>query len=309
MAVLLYHTFAFLALFSCGIYHLVSATRSFFRPNSPSSSSSRAAVAGNGDHVARPYYPLLLSSHLHHLVRHLPLYLAFLSLLISIAHHAFFSSAAANRFSSLQTAASLIFFLLITISLILPLSLPPDLIFLLAAVAFALLSSASSAYLSSDLQSKCDSISSAISAASAAFSLALAVYPRLFLAELALAASVSLQGLWSLQTVLSLYVEAFIPEGCHRLLEVTDGSIRCELEDSRNRAAALLDLAFALHTTFISVISVAIYAVVNWGSGGGHPRRYNGGSYEALATSSLSGGLNDLDHVQMKSITKNSMQA
>ncbi|KAH0449989.1 hypothetical protein IEQ34_020681 [Dendrobium chrysotoxum] len=308
MAVLLYHTFAFLALFSCGIYHLVSATRSFFRPNSHSSSSSRAAVAGNGDHVARPYYPLLLSSHLHHLICHLPLYLALLSLLISIAHHAFFSSAASSRFSSLQTAASLIFFLLITISLILPLSLPPDLIFLLAAVAFALLSSASSAYLSSDLQSKCDSISSAISAASAAFSLALAVYPRLFLAELALAASVSLQGLWSLQT-LSLYVEAFIPEGCHRLLEVTDGSIRCELEDSRNRAAALLDLAFALHTTFISVIAVTVYAVVNWGSGGGHPRRYNGGSYEALATSSSSGGLNDFDHVQMKSITKNSMQA
>ncbi|XP_020581425.1 uncharacterized protein LOC110025337 [Phalaenopsis equestris] len=309
MAVLLYHSFAFVSLLAYGIYHFISATRSFCKPASPSSSGSRSPIAGTGDYIARPYYPLFLSSHLHHIFRHLPLYLAFLSLLVSIAHHAFLSTVAANRFSSLQTAASLLLFLFIAISLFLPLSLPPDLIFLLSAVAFALLSSISSAYQPSDLQSKCDSISSVISAASAAFSLALAVCPRLFLAELALAVSVSLQGLWSLQTLLSLYVGGFIPEGCHRLLEVTDESIRCELEDSRNRAAALLDLAFVLHTTLISVIAVIFYAVLTRGSGGGLPRRYNGGTYEALPTTTSSGGLNDFDHIQMKAITKNSTQA
>ncbi|KAK8938940.1 hypothetical protein KSP39_PZI011389 [Platanthera zijinensis] len=306
MAVLLYHTFAFLALFSYGIYHLVCATRSFFKPTS---SSARSAVAGTGDYISRPYYPLLLPCHVHHLLRHFPLYLALFTLIISISYHASLSSASPNSFSSLHTSASLVFFLLLTIALFLPIQLAPDLIFLLAAVGFSLLALASSAYKPSDLQSKCDSVSSSISALCAAFSVALAFYPRLFVAEFALAASISLQGLWSLQTGLALYVERFTPEGCHRLLEVTDGSIRCELDESRIRAAALLDLAFVLHTTFVSVIAVAVYASVAWWSGGGLPRRYNGGSYEPLPTSSSSGGLSELDHVQMKVIHKNSMQA
>ncbi|MQM10982.1 hypothetical protein Taro_043883 [Colocasia esculenta] len=42
----------------------------------------------------------------------------------------------------------------------------------------------------------------------------------LFVTELALAGSVPLLGLWSLQTGLSLYAEAFIPDGCQRLLDV-----------------------------------------------------------------------------------------
>lgn len=145
-----------------------------------------------------------------------------------------------------------------------------------------------------------------ISASSAAFSLALAVSPRLFLAEFALALSVSLQGLWSLQTVFLICVERFVPEGCHRLLEMRDGSIRCELEESRIRAGAILDLAFVICAMFVSVVAVAVYAVFSWGgSGGGGGRRFNGGSYEALPTSNVT----DLDHVQMKVMAKNSMQA
>ncbi|KAG0493043.1 hypothetical protein HPP92_006148 [Vanilla planifolia] len=308
MADLLYHTFTFFALFSYGTYHLVLATRSFFKPTTSSSSSSRSAPAAAGDYTAHPYYPLPCSPQRHHVLRHLPLYLSVLSLLISIIHHAL-SSVAANRFFSLQYAVSLLFFLLLAASLFLPIPLPPDLVFLLSAVAFALLSSISSAYQPSDLQSKCESVSSVISAACAAFSLALAVCPRLFLAELALASSISLQGLWALQTCLSLYVEGFIPQGCHRLLDVAIESTRCEIEESRIRAAALLDLAFMLHTTFIAVITVAVYAYVAWVCGGCHTRRYGVGAYEALPTSSSSGGLADLDHVQMKTIIKNSMQA
>ncbi|PKA47576.1 hypothetical protein AXF42_Ash014772 [Apostasia shenzhenica] len=308
MALLLYHIFAFFALFSYGIYHLVSATRSFFKPFSPSSSSSRPA-AGGADYIARPYYTLPVSGHRHHFLSHLPLYLAILSVILSIIHHAFLSSAAPNRFASLQTAAALLLFLLLAVSLLLPLPLPPDLIFLLASLSFAILYSVSSAYQTSDLQSKCESLSSTVSATSAAFALALALHPRLFLADLALAASVSLQGLWALQTGLSLYVEGFIPEGCHRLLDVSDGSTRCELEESRIRAAALLDLAFVLHAAFVAVVAVAVYAAVAWTSGSGLPRRHNGGSYDALPTCSSSGGLCDLDHVQMKAIAKNSLQA
>ncbi|XP_028125169.1 uncharacterized protein LOC114322107 [Camellia sinensis] len=75
-------------------------------------------------------------------------------------------------------------------------------------------------------------------------------HPRLFVADLALGASLCLQGLWVLQTGLSLSVAAFIPEGCHKLLDVVrgvDGSTKCDLDDSKLRAVAILDLMFVLH--------------------------------------------------------------
>ncbi|XP_010929507.1 uncharacterized protein [Elaeis guineensis] len=323
MAVLVYHIFAFFSLSSYGLYHLISATRAHLKhPSPPSSSSSSSAPRGAGDHFAHPYYPLPLPPHRHHLLRHLPLYLAAISLLIAIAHYAFLSPAAADgrspvhRLATLQSAAALLLFLLLAAAaLLLPHPLPPDLLFLLASLAFALLTAASAhsaaAYQTIDLQAKCDSLSAAASAASAAACLALALNPGLFPAELALAGSIVLQGLWSLQSGLSLYVDAFIPDGCHRLLDVPAGSAtRCDLEDSRLRAAAILDLAFVLHATLVAAVAVLVYAAVSRASvaGGGLGRRHNGGSYEALPTSST-GALGDLDLVQMKQLAKNSTQA
>ncbi|XP_008797089.1 uncharacterized protein LOC103712363 [Phoenix dactylifera] len=325
MAVLVYHIFAFFALSSYGLYHLISATRAHLKHPSPSSSSSatRGAAAAAGDYSAHPYYPLPLPPHRHHLLRHLPLYLAAISLLIAIAHYAFLSPAAADgrspvhRLAALQSAAALLLFLLLAAAtLLLPHPLTPDLLFLLASLAFALLSAASAhsaaAYQTSDLQAKCDSLSATVSAASAAACLALALHPRFFTAELALAGAIVLQGLWSLQSGLSLYVDAFIPDGCHCLLDVPAGSAtRCDVEDSRLRAAAILDLAFVLHAALVAAVAVLVYAVVSRASVavGGLGRRFNGGSYEALPTSSSTGAVGDLDHVQMKQLAKNSTQA
>lgn len=99
-----------------------------------------------------------------------------------------------------------------------------------------------------------------------------------------------------LQTGLSLYVEAFIPEGCHRLLDVVsgvEGSTKCDLEESRLRAVAILDLVFVVHVMFVVVIVMVTYAVVAKSVG---IRKL--GSYEALPTAAT-----DSNHIQMKALT------
>uniref|UniRef100_A0A803NA69 Uncharacterized protein n=1 Tax=Chenopodium quinoa TaxID=63459 RepID=A0A803NA69_CHEQI len=119
----------------------------------------------------------------------------------------------------------------------------------------------------------------------------------LFVFDVGLAASVCLQGLWALQTGLSLYVEAFIPEGCHRLLDVVsgvEGSTKCELEDSKLRAIAILDFAFLIHVGVVVILVFVVYAVVSKALG--VSRRF-GGSYEVLPTAA------DTNHVQLKTLS------
>ena len=76
------------------------------------------------------------------------------------------------------------------------------------------------------------------------------------MADVGLGASMSLQGLWVLQTGLSLYVEVFIPEGCHKLLDVVsgvEGSTKCDKDESRFRAVAILDLVFLIGARYVRV--------------------------------------------------------
>ncbi|XP_042498030.1 uncharacterized protein LOC122076670 [Macadamia integrifolia] len=301
MAALISDIFSSSALLSLGLYHLICTTRNHLK-------SPR-------DYVARPYHPFPLSgsSSSSPRLKHIQLYLLILSLLVALVHQLLTSTDSdpllkgrtpVYHFTSLQSAAVLFLFLLLSLALLLSdatslLPLPSDLLFALASAIFFLQFSASSASASvqtSDLQAKCDSISACISAASALLCLLLACQPRLFIADVGLGASFCLQGLWVLQTGLSLYVEAFIPEGCHRLLDVAngvDGSTKCDLEESRLRAVAILDLVFVLYVLFVVVILLVIYAVVVKTVG---LRRF--GSYEALPMLTTA----DSDHVQMKSL-------
>ncbi|KAL3722890.1 hypothetical protein ACJRO7_035133 [Eucalyptus globulus] len=300
MAAFLYHVFSSSSLLSLGLYHSISATRSHLK--SPST------------YAARPHHPLPPSAHPR--LRPLQLYLASLCLVVAFCHQALSASDAdpllkgstpVHRFSSLQSAAVLLLFLLLSLSLLLSdllpslLPLPHDLSFALASAAFFLQSSSSSAAASvqnSDLQAKCDSVSALISALSSLLCLALACSPRLFVADVALGASFCLQGLWSLQTGLSLYVDAFIPEGCHKLLDVVngvEGSTKCDLEESRLRAVAILDLVFVVHVMFVVVIVLVVYAAVAKSVG---VRRM--GSYEALPTT---GDRDANNHIQMKALS------
>ncbi|KAK4772476.1 hypothetical protein SAY86_014251 [Trapa natans] len=303
MAALMYHLFSSASLVSLGLYHLISAAHSHLK--SPQSYS------------ARPYHPLPL--HNRPFLRHLQLYLLIICLLIAAAVQAASSTtfdplvkgnSPVHRFTSLHSAAILLLFLIVSLSILLSDSLlslfppiPTDLVFALASAAFYLQYSASSsaaAAQTSDLEGKCDSISSLISAFSALLCLALAVNTKLFIADFGLGASICLQGLWVLQTGLSLYVEAFIPEGCHRLLDVASGvesSTKCDLDESKLRALAILDLVFAVHVMFVMITVLSIYAAVAKGVGA---RKL--GSYEALPIT----GDRDRDtnsHIQMKSLT------
>ncbi|XP_010250453.1 PREDICTED: uncharacterized protein LOC104592700 [Nelumbo nucifera] len=296
MAVLISHILSSSALLSLGLYHLISTTRNHLK--SPTT------------YTAKPYHPFSLSSSQPR-IKYLQLYLIILSLLLAFAHQTIVSSDSdpllkgrtpVHRFTSLQSAAVLFLFLLLSVSLLLSeitslLPFPSDLFFAVASAVFFLqysVSSASASVQTSDLQAKCDSLSARISALSALLCLILACQPKLFVADVGLGASICLQGLWVLQTGLSLYVEAFIPEGCHRLLDVVngvEGSTKCDLEESRLRAVAILDLVFVVHVMFVVVILLVVYAAVAKSVG---MRKL--GSYEALPTA-------DLNHVQMKALT------
>ncbi|XP_043720283.1 uncharacterized protein LOC122667883 [Telopea speciosissima] len=302
MAALISCIFSSSTLLSMGLYHLICTTRNHLK-------SPR-------DYTAKPYHPFPPASSSSTL-KHIQLYLLILYLLLALGHQLLTSSDSdplikghtpVHRFSSLQSAAVLFLFLILSISLLLSsttslLPIPSDLFFAIASVVFFLhyyISSAAASFQISDLQAKCDSVSSWISAASALLCLLLACQPRLFIADVGFGASICLQGLWALQTGLSLYVEAFIPEGCHRLLDVVngvEGSTKCDLEESRFRAVAILDLAFVVHVTFVLVTVIGVYAAIAKSVG---LKRL--GSYEALPTMSSGGGDSNHNHVQMKAL-------
>ncbi|GAV74966.1 DUF716 domain-containing protein [Cephalotus follicularis] len=298
-AALMYQAFTSTSLVSLGIYHLISTTRNHLK--SPQSYS------------ARPYHP---STH-HPRLKHLPLYLLILCLFIAITHQALVSSDSdpllkgstpVHRFTSLQSAAVLFLFLLLSLALLLSessslLPLPSDLFFALAAAAFFLqylVSSAAATVQTSDLQAKCDSTSARVSALCSFLCLLLSCQPRMFVADVGLGGCLCLQGLWELQTGLSLYVDAFIPEGCHRMLDVlsgVEGSTKCDLEESRLRAVAILDLLFVLHVMFVVLLVMVTYAVIAKTQAAVGVRRF-AGSYDPLPTTA-----GDANHIQMKALT------
>ncbi|KAI4348405.1 hypothetical protein L6164_009132 [Bauhinia variegata] len=307
MAAFLYHVLSSSALVSLGLYHLVSATRSYLK--SPHT------------HSAKPFYPFSPSSSANntpHRLRHLFLYLIIVCLLVALIHQLIISADSdpllkgrtpVHRFTSLQSAAVLFLFLILSFCILLSdsssfLPLPTDLIFALASALFFLqysISAASASVQTSDLEAKCDSVSARISVLAAVLCLILACQPRLFVADVGLGAVICLQGLWVLQTGLSLYVDAFIPEGCHRLLDVVngvEGSTKCDLDDSKFRAVAILDLVFLVHVIFVVLIVMITYAGVAKSVG---MRKL--GSYEALPNSASPPDGHHHSHIQMKALT------
>ncbi|XP_012569232.1 uncharacterized protein [Cicer arietinum] len=294
MGSLLYQALSSTALLCLGLYHLILTTLNYLK--SPHT------------YTSKPYHPFP-STHLPRL-RPIQLYFIIFSLSIAIIHHLILAtdsdplvkgSTPVHRLTSLQSAALLFLFLILSISLLLPFSLPNDLSFSLLSLLFLLHSSLQTSLSSlqtSSLEAKCDSISSNLSALSSFLCLLLVCFPRLFPADAALAGSICLRGLWALQTGLSLYAEPFIPDGCHRLLDVVngvEGSTQCDLDESKFRALAILDLAFVLHVMFAMIIVLITYALVAATVGG--VRRV--GSYEALPTATSP---TDSNHIQMKAL-------
>ncbi|CAH8328194.1 unnamed protein product [Eruca vesicaria subsp. sativa] len=302
MGGMLYKLFASASLLTLGLYHLICT---FFH-----------VIKSPQSYAAKPFYPLpRFSGHNDNRLQKLPLIILIISLFVAFLHQTLISfysdplvkgSTPVHRFSSLNSAAVFFLFLLIAVYLLLSESaslipLPSDLLFALASGGFFLHYSAASASASiqtSDLQAHCDSLSARISALCSLLCLLLACRPRLFIADAALAASICLQGLWQLQTGLSLYVDGFIPEGCHRLLDVSggvEGSTQCDIQESKLRAVSVLDLMFTVHVVIVVVLLFVVYTMVVMAAG---VRR--SGSYEALPNNSSSDSNN---HIQMKSLS------
>ncbi|XP_022739740.1 uncharacterized protein LOC111291889 [Durio zibethinus] len=297
MAGLIYQLFASSTLLSLGLYHLICSSRNFLKSQQ--------------SYSAKPFHPFPFSTDLH--LKHLPLYLLILCLFIAFLHQSFISSdpdpllkgrSPVYCFTALLSAAVLFLFFILSVSLLLSestsfLPLPSDLFFAFASALFFLhysVSTAEAYVQTSDLQAKCDSLLARVSSLASLMCLILACHPKLFIAEVGLGAALCLQGLWNLQTGLSLYVEAFIPEGCHKLLDVVsgvEGSTKCDLDESRLRAVAILDLVFVVHVMFVVIIVMLTYALVAKTIG---MRRQ--GSYEALPTNAA-----DSCHIQMKALT------
>ncbi|KAL1314469.1 hypothetical protein HN51_041275 [Arachis hypogaea] len=297
MTTVLYHMVSSSALVSLGLYNLISTTRNYLKfPHT---------------YAAKLFHPFPFPTTT---LRHVPIYLTLLSLFLSIIHQLILSfypdpllkgHTPVHRLTSLHFATLLFLFLLLSLLILFSDSLSFDnsLLFALSSALFALHSNASStasALQTSALEAHCLLVSARLSAIISFLCLILAAMPKLFSADAALSASLILRGLWTFQTGLSLHADAFIPEGCHRLLDVVngvEGSTQCDLDESKLRAVALLDLAFLLQVVVVVVVVFATYAIVAKSVGA---RRL--GSYEALPTNSNSGDANHQSVVQMKAM-------
>uniref|UniRef100_A0A0E0MG01 Uncharacterized protein n=1 Tax=Oryza punctata TaxID=4537 RepID=A0A0E0MG01_ORYPU len=175
----------------------------------------------------------------------------------------------------------------------------------------------------SDLQSHALSVTGALLLAAGVASLLAAISPTTthhgFLAETALAFAGAVGGLWVGQSGLVLYVDACVPAGCHRLMDAAAApATRCDVEEARIRAVAVMDLALSVHCVVVAAVAVGVYlGVARWcrvdGGGGvgmGMGRRYNGvgGSYDALPTVTSAGAIVEMEHVPMKGVVGKSVK-
>lgn len=98
----------------------------------------------------------------------------------------------------------------------------------------------------------------------AASCIALSFKPAAFFADVVLSLSLMFKGTWILQSGLSLFSDAFVPKGCHKLeaLQSREKSdVQCDLEDDRLRGIALIDLLFVGHA-----IGILIFSLVSFGA-------------------------------------------
>ncbi|KAG8089922.1 hypothetical protein GUJ93_ZPchr0011g28587 [Zizania palustris] len=174
---------------------------------------------------------------------------------------------------------------------------------------------------SSDLQVHALSVAAAILLAAAAASLASALSPlrtaHHFLAETALACAGAVGGLWALQSVLNLYVDSCVPSGCHRLMDAAMApATRCDVEEARLRAVAIMDLALSVHCVLVAAVAAGVYlGVSRWcgvdgGAGMAMGRRHNGvgAPYDALPTAMSTGAaIAEMEHLPMKGVVGKSV--
>lgn len=282
MANLAIHTVGSVFIFCLGLWHLIS--------------SFKAHLKSPREYTAKLWHPL--SSRC---CKHLELYLQLVGILLAISYNLAISSdfnplikgtTPVHRLLSLQSVAVLCVFLIVVLAVFASesnggcrLPIPGEALILMAASGFGLQWAMlrAGASLTSDIEGKCESLLGATAALCCASAIVLALRPKAFVADVALSSALCLQGLWFLQTGLSLHVESFVPQGCHRLLDVpgqAEGSTQCDLDEYKLRALVLLDLLFVVHVIIVVAIVLTVCSLVGRVLG---VRRH--GSYEPLDNS------------------------
>ncbi|OQU83581.1 hypothetical protein SORBI_3005G138800 [Sorghum bicolor] len=119
-----------------------------------------------------------------------------------------------------------------------------------------------------------------------------------FVAEAALACAGAVGGLWAAQSGLSLYVDACVPAGCHRLLDAggaTAPATRCDVEEARLRAVAVMDLALSVHCIVVAAVVAGVLLGV---------ARCFGIDSSAVASA---GAMAEMEHLQGKGVVGKSV--
>lgn len=130
-----------------------------------------------------------------------------------------------------------------------------------------------------------------------------------FVAEAGLSCAGAVGGLWAAQSGLNLYVDACVPTGCHRLLDTGSTAApatRCDVDEARLRAVAVMDLALSVHCVIVTaIVAGVLLGVARWfgvDSSAGTGRRHNGSSYDALPTVASAGTMVEMEHLQGKGV-------
>ncbi|TVT97256.1 hypothetical protein EJB05_57503, partial [Eragrostis curvula] len=130
----------------------------------------------------------------------------------------------------------------------------------------------------------------------------------------ALACAGAVGGLWAAQAGLSLYVDACVPAGCHRLIDAAAApATRCDVEEARLRAVAVMDLALSAHCVVVAAVAAGVcFAVarccgVDGGAVTGIGRRHNGSSYDALPSVTSAGAMAEMEHLPVKNVSGKSV--
>ncbi|XP_062198340.1 uncharacterized protein LOC133901060 [Phragmites australis] len=157
----------------------------------------------------------------------------------------------------------------------------------------------------------------AAAGASLASSLSTPRTPAHFAAETALACAGAVGGLWAAQSGFSLYVDACVAAGCHRLMDAgaSAPATRCDVEEARLRAVAVMDLALSVHCVIVAAVAAGFcLGVARWfgvdggaGGGAGMGKRHNG-SYDALPTVASAGAMAEMEHLPGKGVGKSVAQ-
>lgn len=264
MGTLVGHIVPSLVLVAVGLWHLLSVFTNYAK--------------APREYVARAWHP---ATWLPNRGKHIELYLLvvfipvaiFYELGISTNFQAIVDGAIPkNRVTSFEHSTTLIMFWIFAVVVLVSettaaLPFPSDAPFLFSSMAFGLecLSVTHEAARNQGLESQCNLLLAYIAGLCAVASGLLALRPKLFLVDVVLCMGIILQGTWLFQIGLYLYVEDYIPEGCHYRLDLPtgiDGSTVCDVEVSRIRAVALMNLAFNFHVIMVVCFSVLVFALV-----------------------------------------------